>query len=138
MPFIQLQFRRGVATQWTADNPILADGEMGLETDTRLFKIEQVLLVTQVLLVILERLDKQVPLAILDLLATRVKQALRVILVKQVLQVILATQERLVLLVIRVLQDLLATQEKQVPLVILVKLVLQVTLVKLVLLVIQV
>jgi hypothetical protein len=41
MPFIQLQFRRGTALQWsTADpNPILAAGEMGIETDTDRFKI---------------------------------------------------------------------------------------------------
>ena len=39
MPFIQLQFRRSLSTQWTSDNPKLADGELGLETDTRLFKI---------------------------------------------------------------------------------------------------
>ena len=39
MPFIQLQFRRGTAQQWTSTNPKLAGGEMGIETDTRLFKI---------------------------------------------------------------------------------------------------
>lgn len=39
MPNIQLQFRRGTATQWTSANPILAAGEMAIETDTNLFKI---------------------------------------------------------------------------------------------------
>ena len=39
MPFIQLQFRRGLAAQWTAADPTLASGEMGIETDTQLFKI---------------------------------------------------------------------------------------------------
>jgi len=36
---IQIQFRRGTASEWTAANPILAVGEMGIETDTDLFKI---------------------------------------------------------------------------------------------------
>lgn len=36
---VQLQFRRGTAAQWTAANPTLAVAEMGLETDTNLFKI---------------------------------------------------------------------------------------------------
>ena len=36
---IQFQFRRGTAAQWTAANTVLAAGEMGLETDTNLFKI---------------------------------------------------------------------------------------------------
>jgi hypothetical protein len=39
MPNIQLQFRRDTSTNWTANNPVLASGEMGLETDTRQFKI---------------------------------------------------------------------------------------------------
>ena len=39
MPFIQLQFRRGTAAQWTAENPLLAVGEMAIESDTELFKI---------------------------------------------------------------------------------------------------
>jgi len=39
MPFIQLQFRRGTAASWTAQNPILAAGEMAIESDTHLFKI---------------------------------------------------------------------------------------------------
>lgn len=34
-----IQFRRGTAAAWTAANPTLADGELGLETDTRLYKI---------------------------------------------------------------------------------------------------
>jgi len=36
---IQIQFRRGTATEWSAVNPILALAEMGIETDTNLFKI---------------------------------------------------------------------------------------------------
>jgi len=36
---IQIQLRRGTATQWTAGNPILAAGELGLETDTTKIKI---------------------------------------------------------------------------------------------------
>jgi hypothetical protein len=36
---IQFQFRRGPSSLWTSANPTLADGEMGLETDTHLFKI---------------------------------------------------------------------------------------------------
>lgn len=39
MPNIQLQFRRGTAAEWTAANPTLAAGELGLETDTRNIKI---------------------------------------------------------------------------------------------------
>ena len=39
MPHLKLQFRRGPAADWTATNPILAAGEMGLETDTEQFKI---------------------------------------------------------------------------------------------------
>jgi hypothetical protein len=39
MPFIQFQFRRGTATEWTSANTVLAAGEMGIETDTDLFKI---------------------------------------------------------------------------------------------------
>ena len=39
MPFIQLQFRRGTATQWTSANPVLADGELAIESDTIKFKI---------------------------------------------------------------------------------------------------
>ena len=39
MPIIQLQFRRDTAARWTANNPLMQSGEMGLETDTGLFKI---------------------------------------------------------------------------------------------------
>lgn len=39
MPYIQLQLRRGTATQWANANPTLADGEFGLETDTRNYKM---------------------------------------------------------------------------------------------------
>ena len=34
-----IQLRRGTAAQWTSANPTLASGEIGLETDTGLFKI---------------------------------------------------------------------------------------------------
>ena len=36
---VQIQLRNDTAAAWTAADPILAQGEMGLETDTRLFKI---------------------------------------------------------------------------------------------------
>ena len=39
---IQIQFRRGTSTEWSntgTANPILAQGEMGIETNTNLFKI---------------------------------------------------------------------------------------------------
>lgn len=35
----QIQLRRGTAAQWLSVNPILASGEMGVETDTHQFKI---------------------------------------------------------------------------------------------------
>lgn len=36
---VQIQFRRGTAASWTSANTVLAAGELGLETDTALFKI---------------------------------------------------------------------------------------------------
>jgi hypothetical protein len=36
---IVLQLRHDLATAWTTVNPVLAEGEFGLETDTQLFKI---------------------------------------------------------------------------------------------------
>jgi hypothetical protein len=36
---ISVQFRRGTAAYWTLTNPILAEGELGLETDTKKFKL---------------------------------------------------------------------------------------------------
>jgi len=36
---IQIQFRRGLASLWTSTNPILAEGELGLELDTHKQKI---------------------------------------------------------------------------------------------------
>jgi hypothetical protein len=36
---IQIQLRRGTASEWAATNPVLAEGEMGLEKDTGKFKI---------------------------------------------------------------------------------------------------
>ena len=36
---IKIQFRRGTAEEWSEVNPLLAEGEMGLETDTGKFKI---------------------------------------------------------------------------------------------------
>jgi hypothetical protein len=37
--YITIKLRRGTAAQWTAQNPVLAEGEFGAETDTRKFKI---------------------------------------------------------------------------------------------------
>jgi hypothetical protein len=34
-----IQIRRGTATQWTTTNPVLADGELGFETDTKKGKL---------------------------------------------------------------------------------------------------
>ena len=34
----QIKIRRGLASEWSSVNPILASGEIGLETDTRKFK----------------------------------------------------------------------------------------------------
>ena len=36
---VQIQLRRGTASQWTSANPTLAVGEMGVETDTDKYKI---------------------------------------------------------------------------------------------------
>jgi hypothetical protein len=36
---VQIQLRNDTAANWTEEDPILAQGEMGIETDTRLFKI---------------------------------------------------------------------------------------------------
>jgi len=36
---VKIQVRRGTAAQWTTANPILSEGEWGVETDTRKFKI---------------------------------------------------------------------------------------------------
>jgi hypothetical protein len=36
---VQLQFRRGTASEWTIANPILAEGELGLELDSNKFKL---------------------------------------------------------------------------------------------------
>lgn len=36
---VRLIQRNGTATQWTTANPTLAEGEMGVETDTGKFKI---------------------------------------------------------------------------------------------------
>lgn len=36
---VQIQVRRGTASQWTAANTVLASGEIGFETDTGQFKI---------------------------------------------------------------------------------------------------
>ena len=34
-----IQLRRGTASEWTSENPILALAEIGLETDTNSFKV---------------------------------------------------------------------------------------------------
>lgn len=39
MAVVRIQLRRDTAANWTSADPILADGEMGLETDTGLVKI---------------------------------------------------------------------------------------------------
>jgi len=36
---IQVQIRRGTASEWSSANPILAEGELGYETDTSLIKV---------------------------------------------------------------------------------------------------
>lgn len=36
---IQIQLRRGTASEWTSANPILAQGEFGYESDTTKFKV---------------------------------------------------------------------------------------------------
>ena len=36
---VQIQFRRGTAAEWTAANTVLAEGELGLETDTTYYTI---------------------------------------------------------------------------------------------------
>jgi hypothetical protein len=36
---VQIQFRRGTASAWTSANSVLAEGELGLETDTNKYKI---------------------------------------------------------------------------------------------------
>jgi hypothetical protein len=36
---IQIQLRRGTLAEWTASNPILAVGEVVLETDSNRFKV---------------------------------------------------------------------------------------------------
>jgi hypothetical protein len=38
MSTVRIQVRRGTSSEWTAANPILAAGEMGVETNTNLFK----------------------------------------------------------------------------------------------------
>lgn len=39
MPFVRIQLRRATAAHWASSNPVLAIGEMALETDTDQFKI---------------------------------------------------------------------------------------------------
>lgn len=39
MAGLQIQIRRDTAATWTAENPVLAEGEWALETDTRLLKL---------------------------------------------------------------------------------------------------
>ena len=36
---IKVQLRRGTASQWSTTNPLLAEGELGLELDTGRFKV---------------------------------------------------------------------------------------------------
>lgn len=35
----KIQLRRGTAAQWTSSNPLLANGEVGIETDSKQFKV---------------------------------------------------------------------------------------------------
>jgi hypothetical protein len=35
----KIQLRRGTAAEWTSANPTLAQGEIGVETDTKMFKL---------------------------------------------------------------------------------------------------
>ena len=39
MPHIQIQFRRDTSVSWTFADPVLASGELGIELDTKQFKI---------------------------------------------------------------------------------------------------
>ena len=39
MPYIQLQLRHGSASEWSSSNPVLVIAEVGVETDTKKFKI---------------------------------------------------------------------------------------------------
>ena len=36
---VQIQLRNDTASNWTTENPTLAQGEVGIETDTRLIKV---------------------------------------------------------------------------------------------------
>jgi hypothetical protein len=36
---VKIQLRRGTAAEWASENPVLDEGEFGLETDTSRFKI---------------------------------------------------------------------------------------------------
>lgn len=36
---VQIQLRRGTASAWTSANPTLANGEIGIESDTNQFKV---------------------------------------------------------------------------------------------------
>lgn len=36
---VRIQLRRGLAAQWASVNPILAEGELAVESDTRRFKV---------------------------------------------------------------------------------------------------
>lgn len=36
---VQIQLRRGTASDWTSNNPILSEAEIGIETGTGKFKI---------------------------------------------------------------------------------------------------
>ena len=40
MSTVRIQVRRGLAADWTSVNPVLAAGEMGVETDTNKFKFK--------------------------------------------------------------------------------------------------
>ena len=35
---VRIQFRRGISTEWSSVNPVLAEGELGFESDTKIIK----------------------------------------------------------------------------------------------------
>jgi hypothetical protein len=36
---VRIQLRRGLSSQWASVNPVLAEGELAVETDTRRYKV---------------------------------------------------------------------------------------------------
>ena len=50
---VKVQFRRGTAAEWSAANPVLAQGEAGYEHDTGKFKIVHVVIIILLIVIIL-------------------------------------------------------------------------------------